>query len=134
TSFAARGLDCARAGRVAGAAGRSGGEGRVAGAAGRSGARRYERWRTPTARSAVRAPTAATPLSLSGALARRRANAEPTMTPSAKAAPSAAWARLLTPRPTATGRPVCSRVRVTSWLALELTASLVPVMPMRLAA
>ena len=69
-----------------------------------------------------------------GASSRRRTKAEPTITPSANAATWAAWAPLLTPRPTATGRSVCSRIRSTRPAASPLTASLVPVMPISEAA
>jgi hypothetical protein len=82
----------------------------------------------------VRARTEAIASSADGAWARRRTKAEPTITPSAKEATSAAWPRVLTPRPTATGKSVCSRIRATVPPATELTASLVPVMPIRLTA
>src|SRR5690606_2796852 len=56
-------------------------------------------------------------------------NAEPTTTPSAKPATSAAWAADLTPRPTATGSDVCVRHRATSAGAALATASRAPVTP-----
>ena len=56
------------------------------------------------------------------------------MTPSAKPATCRACAPLETPRPTATGRLVYSRVGVTTSAALELTAARVPVIPIRLTA
>ena len=80
------------------------------------------------------ARTAATASSGLAAPVRRRTKAEPTITPSANEATSAACSLVLTPRPTATGSRVRSRVRATRPPALELTASLVPVMPIRLAA
>ena len=46
-----------------------------------------------------------------GGVEQARTNAEPTMTPSAKAATSAAWAPLDTPSPTQTGRSVTARTR-----------------------
>ena len=69
--------------------------------------RAYAR-RTPSARSSVSAVSAA---SAGGAVvgvrrAARRTNAEPTITPSAYDATSAAWSPLLTPSPTPTGRSV----------------------------
>src|SRR5580698_7140565 len=90
--------------------------------------------RTPAASSAVRSRTPGIPAAPPSASRRRRTKAEPTITPSAKVATCAAWAPLLTPRPTATGRPVCSRIRLTRPAASLLTASLVPVMPISEAA
>ena len=51
---------------------------------------------------------------------RTRTNAEPTITPSAYAATSAAWAPVPTPRPTPIGRSVTARVRATSGPARSL--------------
>ena len=52
------------------------------------------------------------------------------MTPSAKAATSAAWAPFETPRPTQTARSGrASRVRATSFSAASLTVVRVPVTP-----
>jgi hypothetical protein len=63
-----------------------------------------------------------------------RTNADPTITPSAYAATSAAWAPLLTPSPTPTGRSVPSRraaafVRDTRGPASSLVVARAPVTP-----
>ena len=50
----------------------------------------------------------------SGRVEQARTKAEPTITPSAKPATSAAWAPVRTPSPTPTGRSVCARIRATS--------------------
>src|SRR3954464_6643176 len=86
--------------------------------------------RTPPASSAASRPTAAAPARSPSASRRARTNADPTMTPSAKAATSAAWVPSETPRPTHTARPgATSRVRATSFSAASLTVARVPVTP-----
>ena len=60
--------------------------------------------------------------------------AEPTITPSAYAANDFACSRVETPRPTEIGKSVTVRTRATNSLAVEATASLVPVTPIMLAA
>jgi hypothetical protein len=60
----------------------------------------------------------------------QRTRAEPTITPSAKAATCAAWAPVETPSPTQIGRSVISRVRVTSTSAASPTVLRAPVTPM----
>ena len=52
------------------------------------------------------------------------------MTPSAKAATSAAWSPLETPRPTPIGRSLTARVRATRGPASALDDSRAPVTPM----
>ena len=64
-----------------------------------------------------------------------RTNAEPTITPSAYDATSAAWSPLLTPRPTPTGRSAprsdtAALVRATSGPASSLVVVRAPVTPM----
>ena len=59
-----------------------------------------------------------------------RTKAEPTITPSAYDATSAAWSPWETPRPTHTGRSVTVRVRATNGPARSLLDSRAPVTPM----
>ena len=66
--------------------------------------------RTPSASSAASSRTASTPVRGSRWSSSRRMNAEPTITPSEKAATSAAWSPVETPRPTPTGASVACRV------------------------
>src|SRR5690606_14297033 len=90
---------------------------------------RHTRARTPCASSRVRSRSAASPSSgsrPSTVLTR----AEPTITPSAKAATSAAWAPVLPPRPTQSGRSVVGRRRATSSEAVPPTLPRAPVTPM----
>src|SRR4051812_48358859 len=62
-----------------------------------SDAQRVRPERTPAASSAVSFATAPAPVPMSGASSRQRTRAEPTITPSAYAATSAACSPLLTP-------------------------------------
>src|SRR5580765_525066 len=86
------------------------------------------RFLTPSASSRVRVLNAANPSSGSRSV-RQATRADPTMTPSAKEATSAACWPLETPRPTHTGRSVTALVRSTSSLAPPPTAVRAPVTP-----
>src|SRR5690606_900298 len=88
------------------------------------------RRRTPSAREPASSATSATPAASSSASSILRTNAEPTTTPSAKPAISAAWSAFETPRPTLIGRSVVLRVRSTRTAAASPTCSRVPVTPM----
>src|SRR5690606_27900155 len=97
-------------------------------------ARRQRPARIPSAISSASARTPASPDARSGASSMRRMNAEPTMTPSANPATSAAWAPLEMPSPSPTGRPepplsMIARVRSTRRGAPVSTAERVPVTP-----
>src|SRR5699024_1107671 len=79
--------------------------------------------RTPVASSAAVARTASAPCRPA------ETRADPTMTPSANAATSAAWLPERTPNPTPIGQSVCFLVRSTSPRACSPTVSRSPVTP-----
>ena len=88
------------------------------------------RRRTPPASSAASVPAARAAAASEPASSTARTNADPTMTPSAYPATSAAWSALDTPSPTPTGRSVTRRTRATSPGAAAEVCARAPVTPM----
>src|SRR5690606_15133638 len=85
--------------------------------------------RTPSASWAVSSRSAVVPLPEATPSPSARTSAEPTITPSANEATSAACSRVETPRPTQIGRSVTARVRATRSRAPEPTLVRAPVTP-----